>query len=116
MKESNCHDPKMEAYCKLVRHLEDKFDSLELNHIARKFNEAADELEKMASARAQAPPNIFARDLHKPLADYASAAEKGPPIEPTTGLEAPSITETTAAEPEAMEIDAGSPKTSQGMD
>ena len=34
MKESNCHDPKMEAYCKLVRHLEDKFDSLELNHIA----------------------------------------------------------------------------------
>ena len=34
MKESNCHDPKMEAYCKLVRRLEDKFDGLELNHIA----------------------------------------------------------------------------------
>ena len=33
MKESNCHDPKMEAYYKLVRHLEDKFDDLELNHI-----------------------------------------------------------------------------------
>ena len=52
MKESNCHDPKMEAYCKLVRHLEDKFDGLELNHIARKFNEVADELAKMALARA----------------------------------------------------------------
>ena len=38
MKESNCHDPKMEVYYKLVCHLEDKFDSLELNHIARKFN------------------------------------------------------------------------------
>ena len=50
MKDSNCHDPKMEAYCKLVRRLEDKFDGLELNHIARKFNEAADELAKMASA------------------------------------------------------------------
>ena len=50
MKESNCHDPKMEAYCKLVCRLEDKFDGLELNHIARKFNEAADELAKMASA------------------------------------------------------------------
>ena len=34
MKESNCHDPKMEAYCKLVRRLEDKFDGLKLNHIA----------------------------------------------------------------------------------
>ena len=34
MKESNCHDPKMEAYYKLVRRLEDKFDGLELNHIA----------------------------------------------------------------------------------
>ena len=34
MKESNCLDPKMEAYCKLVHRLEDKFDGLELNHIA----------------------------------------------------------------------------------
>ena len=34
MKESNYHDPKMEGYCKLVRRLEDKFDGLELNHIA----------------------------------------------------------------------------------
>ena len=34
MKESNCHDPKMEAYYKLVCRLEDKFDGLKLNHIA----------------------------------------------------------------------------------
>ena len=26
MKESSCHDPKMEAYCDAVRRLEDKFD------------------------------------------------------------------------------------------
>jgi hypothetical protein len=32
MKESSYHDPKMEAYCKMVRRLEDKFDGLELNH------------------------------------------------------------------------------------
>ena len=56
IKESNCHNPKMEAYYKLVRRLEDKFDGLELNHIARKFNEAADELAKMASAWAPPPP------------------------------------------------------------
>ena len=56
MKESNCLDPKMEAYYKLVCCLEDKFDGLELNHIARKYNEAADELAKMASAWAPVPP------------------------------------------------------------
>ena len=107
MKDSNCHDPKMEAYCKLVCRLEDKFDGLKLNHIAWKFNEAADELAKMASARAPVPPNIFARDLHKPSVDYASVAQEGPPVKPTTGPEAPSLTETPVAEPEAMEIDAG---------
>ena len=116
MKESNYHDPKMEAYCKSVRRLEDKFDGLELNHITRKFNEAADELAKMASARALVPPNIFARDLHKPSIDYASAAKEGPLVEPTVGPEAPSVTETPAAEPEVMEINAEPPEANQGMD
>jgi ribonuclease HI len=66
MKESSCHDPKMEAYCKMVRHLEDKFDGLELNHIARKYNEAIDELAKIAVGRTMVPSDIFAIDLHKP--------------------------------------------------
>ena len=110
MKESNCHDPKMEAYCKLVRRLEDKFDGLKLNHIARKFNENANELAKMASARAQVPPNIFTRDLHTPSVDYASAVEEGPPIEPTKGPKVPSVTETPAAELEAMEVSAKPPE------
>jgi len=35
MKASSCHDPKMEAYFKEVRKLEDKFHGLELVHIAR---------------------------------------------------------------------------------
>jgi len=81
--------PKMEAYCRLVHCLEDKFDGLELNHIARKYNEAADKLAKMASARALVPPNVFARDLHRPSIDYASAVEEGPPAEPTARLDAP---------------------------
>jgi len=34
MKTSSCHDLKMEAYCKEVRQLEDKFHGLELVHIA----------------------------------------------------------------------------------
>jgi hypothetical protein len=55
MKESRCHDPKMAAYCQVVRLLEEKFDGLEINHIARRSNEAADEIAKLASGRAPAP-------------------------------------------------------------
>jgi ribonuclease HI len=33
MKASSCHETKMEPYSKEVRKLEDKFHSLELNHI-----------------------------------------------------------------------------------
>jgi len=47
MKESSCHDSKMEAYCNAVHRLEDKFDGLELNHIPRKYNEDTDELVRL---------------------------------------------------------------------
>ena len=70
----------------------------------------------MASARAPVPPNIFARDLHKPSVSYALVAEDGPPLEPTTGPEAPSITETPSAKPEVMEVNAEPPEANQGMD
>ena len=33
MKESNCVNPMMAAYCQEVRKLEDKFHGLELNHV-----------------------------------------------------------------------------------
>ena len=109
MKESNCHVPKMEAYCKLVRRLEDKFDGLELNHVAWKYNEATDELAKMALAWASVPLNVFARDLHKPSIGYTSATEEGPPVEPTAKLDAPSAAETPSTEPEVMEVNAEPP-------
>ena len=35
MKEADCHNPKMAAYCREVRKLEEKFHGLELNHIPR---------------------------------------------------------------------------------
>jgi ribonuclease HI len=63
MKSLSCHDPKMEAYYQEVRCLENKFHGLELNHIARRYNEAADELAKIASSRATVPPDVFAKDL-----------------------------------------------------
>ena len=75
MKDSSCHDAKMEAYCNAVRRLEDKFDRLELNHIARKYNEEADELAEIASGQTTVPPNVFARDLTKPSVDFKNIAE-----------------------------------------
>jgi ribonuclease HI len=33
MKNASCHDDKMEAYCNVVRALEDKFYGIELNHV-----------------------------------------------------------------------------------
>jgi ribonuclease HI len=36
MKNASCHDDKMEAYCRAVRALEDKFYGIELNHVPRR--------------------------------------------------------------------------------
>jgi ribonuclease HI len=66
MKNASCHDDKMEAYCKAVRALKDKFYGIELNHVPRRYNEEADELTKIASERITVPPNVFARDVAQP--------------------------------------------------
>jgi hypothetical protein len=55
MKKFHYRDPKMEAYCDEVRRLDDKFYGLELNHVARRYNETADELAKIASGRTTVP-------------------------------------------------------------
>jgi ribonuclease HI len=94
MKYSHCRDPKMEAYCDEVRRLEDKFYGLELNHIARRYNETADELAKIASGRTTVPLDVFSRDLHQPSVktddtpepEKVSALPKAPSAQP----EAPS--------------------------
>jgi hypothetical protein len=59
MKNSHCGDPKMEAYSDEVRRLEDKFYGLEVNHVARRYNETADELAKIASRRTMVRPDVF---------------------------------------------------------
>jgi ribonuclease HI len=66
MKNSHCRDKKMEAYCDEVRRLGDKFYGLKLNHVARRYNETADELAKIASGRMTVPPNVFSRDIYQP--------------------------------------------------
>jgi ribonuclease HI len=66
MKNVSFHDDKMEAYCKAMRALEDRFCGIELNHVPRRYNEEADELAKIASGRITVPPNVFARDITQP--------------------------------------------------
>ena len=84
MKASSCHDPKMEAYCKEVRKLKDKFHDLELVHIARRYNEAADELAKVASTRGTVPPDVLSRDLYEPSVNLDAGAN----IETSTSVDA----------------------------
>jgi ribonuclease HI len=90
MKNSHCRDPKMEAYCVEVRRLEDKFYGLEVNHVARWYNETADKLAKIASTRTTVPPNVFSRDLHQPSVKTNDTPE---PEKASAWPEAPSATE-----------------------
>ena len=59
MKESSYHNAKMAAYCQEVRQLEDKFNGLELNHILRCLNEAADALAKIVYGQEPMPTGVF---------------------------------------------------------
>jgi ribonuclease HI len=97
MKNSHCRDSKMEAYCDEVRRLEDKFYGLELNHVARWYNETVDELAKIASGRTTVPPDVFSRDLHQPSVKTDDTPEpeeaSAQPEAPSTQPEAPSATE-----------------------
>ena len=81
MKESSCHDAKMATYYQEVRWLEDRFDGLELNHIPRRLNEAADALAKAVSGREPVPTGVFTSDQHKPSVRYEGSerADHGPP-------------------------------------
>jgi ribonuclease HI len=97
MKNSHCRDPKMEAYCDEVWRLEDKFYRLELNHIARRYNETSDELAKIASGQTTVPLDVFSRDLHQPSVKTSDTPE---PEEASAQPEAPS-----AAEGDALRVE-----------
>jgi ribonuclease HI len=97
MKNSHCRDRKMEAYCDEVRRLEDKFYGLELNHIARRYNETADELAKIALGRTTVPPNVFSRDIHQPFVKTDDTSE------PEEASAQPEVS--SAAEGEALRVE-----------
>jgi hypothetical protein len=80
MKEKNCVDPKMAAYCQAVRDLEGKFHGLELHHMLRDYNKA-DVLAKTASSHQLVPHRVFASDQHTP--SVRASGEKLPEIKET---------------------------------
>jgi ribonuclease HI len=75
MRNSHFHYQKMEAYCDEVRCLEEKFHGLELNHVARRYNETVDELAKIALGRTTVPPDVFSRDIYQPSVKLDAAPE-----------------------------------------
>jgi hypothetical protein len=95
----------MEAYCDEVRRLEDKFYGLELNHIAQRYTETADELAKIASGRTTVPLDVFSRDLHQPSVKTNDTPE---PEKASAQPEAPS------AQPEAPSAQPEAPSTPEG--
>jgi ribonuclease HI len=97
MKNSHCRDRKMEAYCDKFWCLEDKFHGLELNHVARQYNETAYELAKIASGRTTVPPDVFSRDIYQPSMKLDDVPE---PDETSAQPEVPS-----AAEGDALRIE-----------
>jgi hypothetical protein len=92
----------MAAYYQVVRLLEEKFDGLELNHIARRSNEAANELVKLASGQALGSTGIFTSDLYKPLVTYPGSMQDRSKL-PTPTLGAGSTPAPT--DPEVMQIE-----------
>jgi ribonuclease HI len=110
MNNSHCRDQRMEAYCDEVRRLEDKFYGLELNNIARRYNETVDELAKIASGRTMVPPDVFSRDLHQtsvkiddtPEPEEASAQPEVPSAEPEEASTEPEVP--SAIEEEALPV------------
>jgi ribonuclease HI len=119
MKNSHCRDPKMEAYCDEVRRLEDKFYGLELIHVARRYDETADELAKIASGRTTVPPDVFSRDLHQPSIktddtpepEKASALPEAPSAQPKAPSAQPKAPST---QPEAVSTPPEAPSAPEG--
>ena len=58
-KDWNCINKKIDAYCAVIRKLEDKFYGIEYHHMVRANNQAADELSKIGSTWAEVLAGVF---------------------------------------------------------
>jgi ribonuclease HI len=65
-KDWDCTKNNMDAYCAEVRKLDKNFQGLEILHVLRDSNIAADVLAKLGSNRAKVPPGVFVEELSSP--------------------------------------------------
>jgi ribonuclease HI len=75
--ECSCNEPRLAAYLLHVRKLEKDFVALELQHVPRANNSAADELSTRASTWAPVLEGVFERRLLRPTAQPAEPGEGG---------------------------------------
>ncbi|XP_066316291.1 uncharacterized protein [Miscanthus floridulus] len=90
----------MAAYYQEVQWLEDRFDGLELNHIPRRLNKAADMLTKAASSQEPVLTGVFTNDQHKPSVRYEGSkwandgpSNRAPRADPPTAPSKPEVME-----------------------
>jgi ribonuclease HI len=75
--ECSYNEPRLAAYLLHVRKLEKDFTALELQHVPRADNSAADELSMRASTWAPVPEDVFERRLLRPTTQPAEPGEGG---------------------------------------
>jgi ribonuclease HI len=75
--ECSCNEPRLVAYLLHVRKLEKDFTALELQHVPRADNSAADDLSTRASTWAPVPKGIFERWVLRPTAQPTELGEGG---------------------------------------
>ena len=76
MKEWDVRSPAMTGYCNALRKPEKKFEGLELHHIPRLKNQAADDLAKIGSKREAIPSGVFLEHIHAPQFKRILSPEK----------------------------------------
>ena len=65
-KDWDCTKENMGAYCAEIQKLKKHFQGLEILHVLRDSNIAADVLAKLESDRAKVPPSVFIEELSAP--------------------------------------------------
>jgi hypothetical protein len=75
--ECSCNEPRLAAYLLHIRRLEKDFTALELQHVPRANNSAADDLSVKASTWAPVPEGVFKRRLLRPTAQPTELGEGG---------------------------------------
>src|SRR3954463_163721 len=76
----------MTTYCVAVRKLEKKIDGLELHHIPRAQNQAADDLAKLGSTRGQVPSGVYLEHLYTPTVKEDPYLEADPSMLPDKNI------------------------------